>query len=330
MKLFSILQKRCRLYLDAQLALLLISSLLLLAALARPSAQLERDVYRFVFTLDITQSMNVSDAALNGASVTRLDFAKAAVRRSLQQLPCGSQLGLAIFTEHRSLLLFAPVEVCENYTVINAVLDRIVWRMAWAARSEVAKGLYSSLALAASLEQETRIIFLTDGHEAPPVHAEFRPRFAGTPGEISGAIIGIGGLNPVSIPRLDEKGKVVGSWTAGDVLQVDSYSLGRDANVEAEPMVGVDMSDVARRIAEGTEHLSSLRETYLQQLAGETRLDYFRPNTPQQLADWLTGSTFADQKPVETDLRWLPGILALLSILLAYVNVTAFRSIRPG
>ena len=124
---------------------------------------------------------------------------------------------------------------------------------------------------------------------------------------------------------VDQKGEVVGSWTAGDVLQVDSYSLGRGADVEAEPMVGVDMSDVARRIAEGTEHLSSLRETYLQQLAGETRLEYFRPETPQQLADWLTRPTFADQKPVETDLRWLPGILATLSLLLAYVRLPSFR-----
>lgn len=322
------LQKRLRMNLDTQLVFLLIASVLLFAALGRPTAELERDVYRFVFTFDVTQSMNVSDAALNGAPLTRLEFARAAVRRTLQQLPCGSQAGLAIFTEHRSFLLFSPVEVCDNYTAISTMLDKVDWRMAWAARSEVAKGLYSSLSLASSLGEETRVIFLTDGHEAPPVHPEFRPQFSGTPGEISGAIIGIGGSNPMPIPRLNIEGKVVGNWTAGDVLQVDTYSLGRGANVEAEPMVGVDMSDVAGRIAAGTEHLSSLREAYLQQLARETRLDYFRPETPQQLGNWLTQSSFANHKPTDTDLRWVAGILATLSLLLAYVTVT-FRRTRP-
>lgn len=329
MTLLSELQKRIRMNLDTQLVLLLIASILLFAALGRPTAELERDVYRFVFTFDVTQSMNVSDASLHGAPVTRLDFAKAAVRRTLELLPCGSQIGLAIFTEHRSFLLFSPVEVCDNYTAISTMLDKIDWRMAWAARSEVAKGLYSSLSLASSLGKETRVIFLSDGHEAPPVHPEYRPQYSGTPGEISGAIIGIGGSNPTPIPRLNYEGKVVGNWTAREVLQVDTYSLGRGANVEAEPMVGVDMSDVARRIAEGTEHLSSLREGYLQQLARETRFDYFRPETPQQLGNWLTQSTFAYHKATDTDLRWVPGILAMLSLLLAYVTVTAFRHTRP-
>ena len=94
-------------------------------------------------------------------------------------------------------------------------------------------------------------------------------------------------------------------------------------------MVGVDMSDVAGRIAAGTEHLSSLREAYLQQLAGETRLDYFRPETPQQLANWLRQPGYARHKPVDTDLRWLPGILATLCLLLACVAVTTLRRSRP-
>ena len=94
-------------------------------------------------------------------------------------------------------------------------------------------------------------------------------------------------------------------------------------------MVGVDMSDVAGRIAAGTEHLSSLREAYLKQLARETRLDYLRPESPQQLRNWLTQSRFANHKPADTDLRWVTGILALLCLLLAYVTVTAFRRIRP-
>ncbi len=330
MRFFSRLQKRIRMNLDLQLYVLLIASVLLFAALGRPTAVLKRDIYRFVFTFDVTQSMNVSDVDLNGTLVTRLEFAKAAVRNTLEQLPCGSEAGLAIFTEYRSFLLFSPVDVCDNYTEISTMLDRIDWRMAWAARSEVAKGLYSSLSLARELTRGTQVVFLTDGHEAPPVHAEFRPQFSGTPGEIRGAIIGIGGSLPVPIPRLDHEGKVVGNWGAREVLQVDVYSLGRTSSEEAEPMVGIDMSDVARRIAEGREHLSSLREEYLRQLARETRLEYFRPETPQQLRNWLAQPVFASHKLAETDMRRVPGILALLGLLLAYVSITAVRRTRQS
>ena len=330
MNIFSRLQNRYRLEPDSQLVILLISSILLMVALGRPSAELKRDVYRFVFALDITQSMNVGDATLDGVAVTRLDFARAAVHQTLQQLPCGSQLGIAVFTEHRPLLLFSPVEACENYTVIATVLDTVDWRMAWAARSEVAKGLYSNLKLAAALGRDTRMVFLTDGHEAPPVHEQFRPRFDGTPGEIGGAVIGVGGLNPVPIPRLNNAGEVVGNWAAGQVLQVDTYSLGRAGTMEAESMAGVDMSDVERRIAAGTEHLSSLREVYLQQLAHETGLEYLRPETPQQLADWLVRPAFADQQAAVTDLRWLPALLSVLSLLLACVHVPTFGFARSN
>jgi mxaL protein len=328
MRLFSSLQKRIRMNLDTQLYLLLLASVLLIFTLGRPTAVVKREIYRFVFTFDVTQSMNVSDVTLDGAPVTRLEFARAAVRRTLEQLPCGSEAGLAIFTEYRSFLLFTPVDVCSNYKEISTMLEKIDWRMAWAARSEVAKGLYSSLSLARKLPGGTQVIFLTDGHEAPPLHAELRPRFSGTPGEIRGAIIGIGGSIPVPIPRLDHAGRVVGNWDAREVLQVDVYSLGRTGSLEAEPIVGVDMSDVAKRIAEGTEHLSSLREQYLRQLARETRLDYFRPETPQQLQNWLARPGFASHKPAETDLRRVPGLLALLFLLLAYVALTTFRRSR--
>ncbi len=39
-------------------------------------------------------------------------------------------------------------------------------------------------------------------------------------------------------------------------------------------MVGVDQSDLQSRITRGTEHLSSLREDYLEQLSSALQLDY--------------------------------------------------------
>jgi hypothetical protein len=70
--------------------------------------------------------------------------------------------------------------------------------------------------------------------------------------------------------------------------------------------------------------------SWQQQLARETRLDYFRPDTPQQLGNWLAQPNFVNHTPADTDLRWLPGTLAVLSVLLACVTVPAFRAIRPA
>ena len=305
---------------DAQLLCLLGAVLLLLIALSGPSAVLQRDLFRFVFVFDITQSMNVADVLHEDTPISRLEFAKRAVRYGLQRLPCNSEAGLAVFTEHRTFLLFAPVEVCENFSAISTMLDKVSWRMAWDARSEVAKGLYSGLEVTEELGEQTRIVFLTDGHEAPPLHAEFRPRFQGTPVDGAGGIAGIGGSIPAPIPKLGDEDQPLGYWTANEVLQVDTYSLGRGANSD-DALVGVDMSNVEERIASGTEHLSMLKAGHLRALAEETGLHYFNPNEPEELGDWLIEKRFAHSERVLTDLRWIPGSLAVLLLALAYIRL---------
>lgn len=115
--------------------------LLLLAAFL-PQVNLPRKAYSYIVVFDITQSMNVEDYDLDGMPVSRLAFAKEAVRRSLRRLPCGSRIGWGAFAEYRTILLLAPVEVCANYNDLLASLDRIDGRMRWANASEIRKGVY--------------------------------------------------------------------------------------------------------------------------------------------------------------------------------------------
>jgi len=306
-----------------RLSLMLTAAALLAVALGGPALNLRRDVYDFLFVLDITGSMNVADSGPDGAPQRRIDFAKALVREAVSAMPCGSRAGLAIFTEHRSFVLFAPVEVCDNFLVVSTMLERIDWRMAWAARSEVAKGLYSGIEAARTLgaiareggARRTRLVFMSDGHEAPPVNPALRPRFGGQAGEVHGVLAGIGGAVPSPIPFLDENDRIIGYWGHDDVLQVDRYSLGRPSTGAAEPMAGIDASDVRQRIAAGTEHLSSLRESYLQQLANETGLDYVRATTPAAFARRLLDPRLATQESTRTDVAWMPALLSLLCML---------------
>jgi mxaL protein len=79
-------------------------------------------------------------------------------------------------------------------------------------------------------------------------------------------------------------------------------------------MAGIDGSDLKERIARGTEHLSSLRESHLQLLAAETGLDYLRATTDEIFTRTLLDSRYANRQPVETNVAWIPAAFSLLCL----------------
>lgn len=317
-----------------RLWLLVAACALLGLAVADPSLTLPRRTYDFLFVLDITGSMNVADAGPPaGARPSRLVFGKRLIRRALEDLPCGSKAGLGVFTEHRTFLLFAPVEICDNYRVIATMVGAIDRRMAWAELSEVAKGLYSGIEAVTALASmadggaaaNTHLVFMTDGHEAPPVHPALRPKFRGQQGAATGLVAGIGGTAPARIPLLDEHDRVIGYWSKDDVMQVDRHTAGRPSTQGGEAMVGIDSSDVEDRIARGTEHLSSLREGYLRQLAAETGLDYVRATTEEAFAGAVLSPRYAEEQRVATGVAWIPAALSLVCLLYLFSSGIRLR-----
>ena len=62
---------------------------------------------------------------------------------------------------------------------------------------------------------------------------------------------------------------------------------GGEAALRAKKMVDADGDPLDTRPKTRTEHLSSLKESYLQQLAGETGLIYARLRLPANLANLL-------------------------------------------
>ena len=124
------------------------------------------------------------------------------------------------------MVLIAPLEICANFRELTSVLEGIDGRMAWAGRSEVAKGIGWAIRLAAALPDQPALVFVSDGHEAPPLHPAHRPAF-GEPGTIAGLLVGVGGAAPVPIPKLDPDGRRLGFWRADEVMQTDPISRGR-------------------------------------------------------------------------------------------------------
>jgi mxaL protein len=303
-----------------ELLALLFAAACLLAAWIGPSFGGERRLFEHVVVLDITQSMDVRDMpGPEGKPQSRLAAAKAALNRALLALPCGSRIGLGAFTEHRTLLMVMPLEVCEHLPELRGTLARIEIRMAWAGDSEVAKGLHSGLRQLAQLPTRPSMVFLTDGHEAPPLDARQRPRFDGTPGDVLGLLVGVGGSTLQPIPRSDPTGRPIGTWGKDDVMQEDPFSRSRGASVAGETMTTTEPARPAPGATPGREHLSSLREGYLRLLAGETGLVYASLDDADALARLLTRPDLARPVAAPVELRGPLAGLALAALLGAWL-----------
>ncbi|MGA0610955.1 vWA domain-containing protein [Caldimonas sp. KR1-144] len=295
-----------------------------LVALAwwNPSVPGSRRQIELLLVFDITQSMAVADQWSGGetgqpGAVSRLAKARQLVQAVLPELPCGSRVGVGVFTEYRSFLLLAPVEVCDNYRELKSLVTHVDHRMAWSGNSEVAKGLYSGLKVAAALPGRPALVFITDGHEAPPVSPRYRPSFDGEPGAVAGLIVGVGGDALMPIPKLDPSGHQVGQWDAQEVLQVDPRSLGRGGSVAGEQMIdepGAAPVAPLPGATPGMEQLSSLREGYLRLLATETRLRYLRLAEAPGLQAALVDPALAHTQPARLALRAPLTALALLLV----------------
>ncbi|NGM90714.1 MxaL protein, partial [Parapusillimonas sp. SGNA-6] len=102
-------------------------------------------------------------------------------------------------------------------------------------------------------------------------------------------MVGIGGDVPVPIPKTGSNGEPAGYWKPEDVVQ--GSAIGGTHN---------------------HEHLSELREDHLRTLAKLVGVDYLRLNTPDALKAAMLDRRFAQHQAADTDLRWIPALLALL------------------
>lgn len=285
-----------------------------------PTVPWRRSVFEQVVVIDITQSMNVQDQRLGERAVSRLDFSKHALRQALVSLPCGSKVGWAVFTEYRSYLLFAPVEVCSHLDELRTTLAGIDNRMAWVGGSEVAKALHSGLAIARQLPGAPALVFITDGHEAPPLNPRHRPAFDLQPGLVPGVVVGVGAMRPSPIPKTDSLGRPLGFWAADEVMQRDLRSQGRGGSVSGERLVEEEAPAATAGLdaRPGSEHLSALHDTYLRLLAGETGLAYRRLDSADDLVAAMTAPALSRRVAVRADGRVPLALLALLVLVLMF------------
>ncbi len=270
--------------------LILLALVALLVCVFMKPIVMTRPAYNFQITFDISQSMRVRDHLIDGQSVSRLVAAKKAAFDLLQSLPCGSRIGWGVFTERRVVSLTTPVEVCDHYAGLLSSLNYIDDGMRWANASGVGKGLHQSIRGADGLGESTRIIFFTDGQEAPPLRAGSRGMPKTDKYPVGGLIVGVGGVSPVRIPKaIDENGLVTAYWQPNEVVQRKDASFGQSH-----------------------EELSKRQDGHLSKLGRLADLIYLPLESTDQLVDAALVKSLSHENKIPVDLRWIPASLALL------------------
>ncbi len=274
---------RSRLF-DLRMILLILAALVLAPVFARPTLPISQSVLNHLYVVDITQSMNVRDYTIGGQPIDRLSFVKAALIQVVHELPCGSFVGLAVFTGWQTEVLFDPIEVCHHRREIDEVIHYIDWRMTWIPQSNVARGLEDALTKLKSRGHPASLVFFTDGDEAPDYGETPALAHRVSREKPDGVVIGVGDLRPSVVPLLNPYGRMTGYFQ-------------RD----------------------GEPYLSSLRQDYLRKLADAKGLDYHRLQSGKQLLSLLRSPRYADALPARREIDWAFGASALSLLIAVYV-----------
>jgi mxaL protein len=295
--------------------LLVAALLLIVAGLALPRVKLTREAYDVMAFVDITSSMNTRDVSLDGKPASRLDLVKERLSGFVASLPCRSKFGLGIFTARRVFVLFEPVEVCENFAGIDAAISGLDWRMAWEGDSYITAGVHDAIPVAKGLD--TDLVFFTDGHEAPPLPWTGMPPFEGKPGEVAGLLVGVGGKTLVPLQKFDDSGSEIGVLGVDDVLQ-ENRSGQPPPDASSRPGWHPKWAPFGDMRANNNEHMTSVKEDHLKEVASQTGLAYAHLDGAGPLLRAFETVARPRAVVVAADIRPYPAALALLLLVLLY------------
>lgn len=301
-------------------ALLAGATILLLAALLRPTVNMQRDIYSYLLVVDITQSMNVVDMKVDGKPASRLNYTKRLLRNTVSGLPCGTRVSIALFAGASAALLYSPVEVCQNYDAIQDTIAHMEWRQGWSGNSRLRQGAQAIAHLVRTMREPAQVVFFTDGEEAPRLHAFNTLDLSGFQGGKGWLVVGIGDDGDSPIPKYDEDNRLLGYWSAESMRMQPGIAQISQENI------GARNDDVAP--SDSDRQYSRLDEEYLKRYATELGAAYVRGNNTanvQSAMDRLKPARH-DTAPVGLD-RFLAGLAGLL-LLGAYLGQHPLRLLR--
>ena len=298
--------------------ILLFSIFLCLIAINNPVLVLKKSITSYMFLIDVSQSMNAKDLIYKDNSISRIDYTKLLLKNIVNASECGSFFSINIFAADNVASLVEPVEKCKNYDELIDTIDKLEWRMAWKGNSRITFGIKSAVKMQDSYNFPSKILFFTDGDEAPKVNAINRVNLDNFNFGSEIIFVGIGGNKNVPVPRYNSRNLLVGFWG------MDIYDSLPGATGVRNSDSGKDEPDPNVASAEYDRYLSKLYEEYLLEITTLIDSKYLKGNLSNDFVSSILKNK--PKKKIESELfleRPSVFIILLLIVILYTENYVA-------
>ena len=278
-----------------ELTVMVLVALLCLLAINNPTVQLKKSITSYMLLVDVSQSMNAEDLLVKDSPVTRIEYTKLLLKNIIDRSSCGSFFSINIFVADNIANIIEPVEKCKNYDELMDTISKLEWRMAWKGNSRITFGIKSAAKMQDSLNFPSKILFFTDGDEAPKVNAINRVDLDDFNLGEELIFVGIGGNVPVPVKRYNSRNMYVGYWGS------DIYDSLPGATGSRNSDSGKDEPDPSVASADYERYLTKLYEEYLISLSEQIKSQYIKG----ELSDKFT-KTILDNQPhqkIQSDLQ---------------------------
>jgi len=269
-----------------ELTVMVLMALLCLLAINNPTVQLKKSITSYMLLVDVSQSMNAEDLLVKDSPVTRIEYTKLLLKNIIDRSDCGSFFSINIFVADNIANIIEPVEKCKNYDELMDTISKLEWRMAWKGNSRITFGIKSAAKMQDSLNFPSKILFFTDGDEAPKVNAINRVNLDDFNLGEELIFVGIGGNVPVPVKRYNSRNMYVGYWGS------DIYDSLPGATGSRNSDSGKDEPDPSVASADYERYLTKLYDDYLISLSEQIKSQYIKG----ELSDTFT-KKILDNRP---------------------------------
>ena len=307
---------------DKNVSFLFLSIIFLFLALINPKLNIKRDIHNFIFVVDISQSMLTKDMMIDGESVSRLDYSKQLLQGIMDQLPCKTNVSVAMFAGVSVAATYTPINICNNFSAISSTIQHLDWRSVWSGNSRIREGFTSLARLIRSFPQSARVVFLTDGEEAPKLHAFNTRDLSQFQGETDWLIVGIGSEEGAAIPKYDSENQLIGFWSN------ESFALQPGIAQISESNIG-SRSDIIA-FSESDRYISKLNEKYLIEVTSMIKGQYIRGESVNSVVSQMNKIPASWRDDSELPLRNLFVSLSLIFFLLRFNKIITALSFFKG
>ena len=295
---------------DKNISFLCLSIVFLILGLINPKVNIERDIHNYIFVVDISQSMLTKDMSIEGQKVSRLDYSKKLLQGIMDQLPCKTNVSIGMFAGVSVAATYTPINICDNYSAVNSTIQHLDWRSVWSGNSRIREGLSNLARLIRSFPQSARVVFLTDGEEAPRLHTFNTRDLSQFQGETDWLMVGIGSEEGSAIPKYDSENQLIGFWS------IDSFALQPGIAQISESNIGARNDSIA--FSESDRYISKLNEKYLIEITSMIKGQYVKGDSVNSVVSKMNMIPPSWRDKSELPLRNLFVTLSLIFFLLRF------------